>query len=374
MKFLNFKWSALAAILSIGMLASCSDKDNEPTDGGSENDGQDQEQPTPGTPSTGTDDDVTPAQVDKFTPEQSKEYLQNTATNFLNQFKPADQKSLIDLTAYFIDTYGDLEFPDDIDFETRSKGNNAPLAYMKALNRAAKGDVTAITRAASTFNYYVNFGKLTGIYEPNRSRGEWVRTGSSNNIVLKFSNQNGQPVEVTVSQSGGTSDYTYSFTDEWYDYWSDETYRDHYNYYLSIPKKIIAILKENGKELVNTEVNSNINVNGHSFTADITGKMMNIDIQSKINGTDSKVEANTQFSVNGKQLGSVYAVINGSNLCNKDKYESMAEIEDEDEFDREVRKMFKSGSCNVDVMGNVQVDGKFAIYQGMGNDLGCFDN
>ena len=64
-------------LLAVGVLTGCSDKKDE--DGGMEEPKGDME---------------------VMTPTQSKEYLQNTATEVLDLFKPADQKDIIALAAF----------------------------------------------------------------------------------------------------------------------------------------------------------------------------------------------------------------------------------------------------------------------------------
>ena len=341
------KWAALSLLL----LASCGDKDKEEI-----------ENPE-GPQGSGSMTEMTPA--------ESKEYLQNTATEFLNLFNPQDQKQAIELAAYFSSEYADYDAPDEFELEPDGKGRT-PAAYIKAIGDAAKGDLDALTRAATSYSYTIKFDKFAGIYEPNSRYEQWVKTGNSKDIVFRFYDRNGQTAELKISQSGGASDVDFSVMDWDYDYdystgyW--EEFEIKYNYFLSIPKNVTAVLTDNGKELANSTVISSIDIKGHKISADVTAKLMNVNMTAKVEGNDSKVAAQADFFVDGKRVGDTYATVNGSNLCNVDKYESFEDMDD-DEIEAELTKMFKNGDCGANVLDKVQVYGQIDYYRQMPEDL-----
>lgn len=350
MNFSNFKWAL--AVLSLAVLASCGD----------DNKNDDIDNPE-GPQGSGT--------MEVMTPEQSKTYLQNAVVDFLNKFNPEDQKDAIELAAYFSQEYADLEAPEE--FEIEPDGNSrTPGAFLKAIAAAAKGDMDGLTRAANAYSYTLNFDRFTGVYEPSKSKGEWVKTENSNDVVFKFTNKSAQPVVLTVTQSGGVSDFDFSLNDWDYDYNYDtgywEEYEVKYNYYLSIPKTVTANLTENGQELANTVVVSNIDVDGHTISADVNATLMNLKTEAKISGNDSKVEANSVFYVSGEKVGSAYATLTGSDLCNKKKYESFEDMDD-DQIQEEIAKMINKGDCGADLLGMVQVYGQVSYYKDMPDDL-----
>lgn len=341
MRLSNLKWVALSMLV----LASCSDKDDVEI-----------ENPE-GPQGNGT--------MEVMTPEQSKEFLQNTATDFLNLFNPADQKQFVELAAYFDENYGDLEAPDFNFDETRG-----PNSFLNALSRAAKGDIDALTRAANSFTFKINFDKLAGVYEPGKY--QWKKTSDSNDIVFKFSDKNGNPAELTVSQPDKkTSDLDFTFVEWDYDYDSNGNwyeYEEEYQVFLSIPKTVEAKLTANGKQLAYTKCISSIDMKGHSISADVTAELENISATAKISGNDNKVEGRTDIFVNGNKVGYGYATLNGSDLCNKDKWESFEDM-DEDDVDRELANMIKNGSCGGDALGKVQVYGQFTYYKEFTKDI-----
>lgn len=311
--------------------------------------------------------------MEVMTPEQSKSFLQDASIDFLNKFNPEDQKQVIELAAYFSEEYGDLDAPDefDIDDDGDYDYSGSPAGFIKAMAKAAKGDLDAMSRAAFTYSYTFNFNKFAGIYEPSRNRRQWVKTGSSKDIVFRFTNRMAQPVELKITQSGGSSDieYTEKYTD--WDYWTDEEYEEIYKYYISIPKNVTATLTENGKQLAHTTVVSSINLDGHTISADVEATLMNIKADARVNGTDTKVEASANFYVSGAKIGNTYVTINGSNLCNHKKYESFEDMDD-DQLYAEFAKMFQNGSCGVDILGKVQAYGQVNYYRDLPYDLGSY--
>lgn len=353
MKISDLKWAALAVIV----LASCSDKKS---DGEIDN--------PEGPQGSGT--------MAVMTPEESKEFLQTTATDFLDKFKPEDQKAMIDLAGYYDTEFGDFEAPEEFEIKRDDARSRTPRNFLRALASAAQGDLDGLTRAAATYSYTIKFDQFAGVYEPSKKNEAWMKTGSSKDIIFKFMNRAGQQVELKVTQSGGVSDIDYSVTDtdwEWVDGEGYTEVEEVYNYYLSIPKTVTVTLTENGRQLAYTNMVSSIDVKGHTLSADINATLMNLGATAKVNGTDSKVEARMEFMVNNSKIASGYATLNGSNLCNIDKYEAMEDMDD-DELDAELARMFSNADCGVDLLGEVQVYGQATYYKDMPEDMdGYFD-
>lgn len=128
MKLANFKWFALSVIVLAGCGDSKSDNELDNPDGPQ---------------GSGT--------TEVMTPEKSKTFLQNTATDFLNKFNPEDQKAAIELAAYYAEEYGDLDAPEEFIIKADGK-NRMPATYLKALAAAAKGDMDGLTRAATAYS------------------------------------------------------------------------------------------------------------------------------------------------------------------------------------------------------------------------------
>lgn len=346
----KFIWTSL----SLAILASCGGKDDNKIDN------------PDGPQGSGT--------MQEMTPEESKEFLQNAATDFLNLFNPQDQKQAIDLAGYFASEYGDFEAPAEFEIEPDGQ-KRTPSAYIKAIGDAAKGDLDALTRAAMSYSYTIKFDKLAGVYEPSSKDERWVKTGNSKDIVFKFSNKSGQPVELKVAQSGEASNVDFSIIDWDYEYdYETGSYNDFevkYNYFLSIPKNVTASLTENGKEIASSSVVSSIDIDGHKINADVNASLMNLKAIGKVDGSDSKVEARADFFVSGDKVADTYATVTGNHLCDKTKYEYLEDLEDDQAYE-ELAKMFKTGDCAANVLDKVQVYGQIEYYKQLPDDLGSY--
>ncbi|MDE5876446.1 MAG: hypothetical protein K2H47_03005 [Muribaculaceae bacterium] len=329
------------AVVALAMLAGCSDNDPDPVDN--------------------PDGPQGSGEMTEMSPEESKEFLTATSTEFLNLFNPSDQSEAIEVAAYFQKVYGDFDMPQQFrDLEEVRYAS--PAKYFRAIHRAASGDVDALTRAAYTYTYHINFDRFAGKYEPVSSREEWVKTGDSKDIIFVFTDGNNRQCELKASKGAGTSDFDYSYTDEGDGYYDDETY----NYYLSIPKEIKVTLTVGGKVLADSKVVSDINVNGHSLRMETTATLCNLTVNAAVNGTDIKVQANMEAYVSGKKALSSYATVNGHDLCNKNKIEDLI---DRDDADYMLSSMLTDGECGGDVLGKVQVYGQMKYYKGMVDDL-----
>lgn len=289
-------------------------------------------------------------EIEKMTPEESKEYLSNTATEALDLFKTADQKPMIDLAAYFMDTFEDFDFP-EFDFESSDRSYASPSKYIKLLGRAANGDIDALTRATYTYVYNVNFDKIAGIYEPNKSREEWVKTGNSSDIIVKFTDKNGTACSLTVTKSGSNSNLDYEETDSWYG--TTEIYQ----YHVAVPQTVNAVLKCGNTELAKSTVTSSIDINGHTCSIDGTATMCNLKCEFTLRGNDSNVTADAKVYVGTQLLATGHATVNGHNLCNKSFYENAND-------DIDPYSLFTNGSCSADVLGKVQAYGQIKCNKG----------
>lgn len=346
MRLTDLKWG----LLGIAVLASCSDKKSEIDN-------------PEGPQGSGS--------MTVMTPEESKVFLENTATDFLDKFDPEQQRPVIELAAYYEAEYGEYDLP--ANFELKESGRSySPARFLHPLAKAAQGDIDALTRAANSYSYTIRFEQYTGIYEPDPSTESWVRRADSDDVVFQFKNKSGQPVVLKVSQSGGVSDIDLSMTDWDYEYDPEtgmgEDVENTYKYYISLPKNITVTLTENGRELAKTVCKSSIDIDGHTISADVDAVLMDLRAVAKLGGTDSKVESRTEMYVNNEKLATAYATVEGSNLCNRDEYKKLADLE-EDLFHDQLGKMIKSGDCGMDVMGEVQVYGQMSYYTKLPLDL-----
>jgi len=321
-------YTLMAAALAFGscsaILSSCGD-DNEP------------DNPTP------------PAPVidGELTPTESKKHLEETATEVMNYFRPAEQQELIELTSYFGKQYGDLSMPENFDFESTN-----PQSMMSALGEISRGNVAAFASAATTYTYNVNFDRMKGVYKPKGD--EWVKISDSKDIVFQFSNSKQGDAQLTIVASGEVSNFDFTITDWDYDY--DENgnwyeYEEEYKYNIALPHEVKFSLTSEGKELANGAVVSSIDVKGHKFALQAETNVMNINARVEAKGNDSKVEQSSAVKVGGITIISSSAAINGKHLCDRDHWEALEDSDDESAY---LAGIINNASANVDVLGRVQ--------------------
>lgn len=300
-------------------------------------------------------------EMGEMTPSESKQYLTETSIEFMDYYKPADQKEIIDLAAYYLDTYGDYDLPDEFYFEDEDP-YGAPAQFMKEIGKAANGDVSALTRTSYYYSYTFNFDRMAGIYEPKRSYEQWVKTGDSKDIVFKFTDNNGKACEIKVTKSGSESKIEYESVYEDY-YWNDK-YIDTYS--ISIPQNIKATLKQGGKVLVAADVISSIDIKNHKFSVNSEATMCNMKAEMIAEGNDKRLKSETKYSIDGKEIATSSAVINGNDLCNIDKMEEM--IDDDYDYDPLVR-FLSTGEGSINVLGKVQLYASLDYNSRLGEDF-----
>lgn len=323
------------AMISFGA-TSCSDKNNDEPGNGDINFGG----------GSGT--------MEEMTPEESKEYISDAASEALNLINPQDQKQIIDLGVYFVDNYADLEFPgnfyDDEDFDSGFMAD-----YFKATAKGfAQVNGNLITKAVADYVYDINFKDFTGIYQAGIY--EWERVGDSQDVVFKFDDQLGQPVVLTVKGSSNSYSNTVEWTEEDWDYnygYYDETYQAN----VTIPSEITVTLTAGGTQLLSAVVNSNVdlkNQSAASFTADVEVNGGNLKVNAKTSGNNNQISETSTVYVGGSFLVGTEAVVKGNDLCNINYYESLDDTyEDDDEI---FQHLFKSATCQANLINKINVD------------------
>lgn len=295
----------------------------------------------------GPDGPVEPSgSMEEMTPEQSKTFLSDAATELMDYFKPADQKDAIELAAYFQDEYGYYDMPEEFDVEDDEDYYGAPARFIQYVGRAARGDVDALTRSSYYYSYNINFDRFAGVYEPNKRNEEWVKTGNSSDIIFKFTGKNGENCELKVTKSGKDSEINIEYED---DYYYDT---DYYEYNIRIPQNMKATLKSGSKTLATADVTSAIDTKGHTMSVNATATVCNLKAEVAMDGTNSNITADTKFYVDSKQVAYAYAKVSGRNLCDPDKEQELS-----------------SGDCSADVLGKVQAYGDLKYRDSLGDDL-----
>lgn len=320
---------AIAAIsLSLGVTA-CSSDDDKMSDDDEINQGS--------------------GSMSQYSPEESKEFLEEVATKALNMLNPNDQKEIIELSAYFIEEYGDLELPENFMLE-----DNYVTNFFKSMKIAAESNnFGTTTRATEEYVYSLNFNNCKGVYEPGRY--QWVYKEASNDIVFRFTDSKGQNCELRAK--GSSNNYTTSF--EWEDEWDENTKIN-----IQFPGQVDITLKGGNTELLTAKVVSNIDFGGHNFNVSVTGKFANVDVTAQMSGNNSKVDETFTVYLNGQKYLSSKANLSGNHLFDIPYWNKYANRDKEEE---RFNEMFKKGEGTINVLDAVNVDLYYKWVNGLSN-------
>lgn len=316
--FKVFAYAFVAAAVSFGMTA-CGDDD--PKDPGTD--------PLPDGPDQPVVDGI-------LSPEESKEYIEETALQFMDLFKTADQQALVDVADYVNNHYTDLEAPEEW---TKLIGDDyvepypyySPAAMAKAIKKAVKtGDYAAIARAAETI---YRFSDFTGVFEP--AGNQWKKTGDSSDIIFRFQGPKGQ-CELKAAAANGEWDYNY--TD---DYYPED------NFTVKVPKRLTVVFTEGATTHVSAVVDNNVNIKGQAISvkADVTAA--NIHAVADVNGTSSKISETQALAVNGTTYQTSEAALYGSKMLDPETLQAI----DEEEID--INSIFKNAEAKATLMNRV---------------------
>ncbi len=106
--------------------------------------------------------------------------------------------------------------------------------------------------------------------------------------------------------------------------------------------------------------------------------MANISVTAKVNGDNTRVEANSEYFVSGKKVGNAYATLTGKDLCDIKKWEEIVNNENDHinyPSNADVlAKMIDKLDCGADALGKVQVYGQATYYKGMEDDLDFYES
>lgn len=311
---------SLGAILAIGL---CSCSDDEPATGGGNATSPD----TTTNPNTG----AVPS-----TPAEEKTFMEETATQLKQSLDPKDQAKVVNFGTAFTQEFGDFEFD--------GSSINLPRG-VKSLTKAVKSsDWLGMTRAVRQFTY--NFDIAKGIYEPDMNRQVWKRTGDSSDVIFRCS-LSGQPCEVRIAPSDGT--WTETVNGEWYD---EETYEDYPAEYKFIVPKTLRITAIWGSEtLIDAVAKTNYSSADKKASADVDARIANIRITTTSSVVNNQAIANAKVSVGNLTVIDAKAVLNGTDLANVDRYESIVDNEGD------IHQLFNNGSASGNILGRVYIAG-----------------
>lgn len=312
------------------------------------------EEPSTGPVVPGTPDEPT-EQIKVYTPTESKEFLSNTATDFMKIFRAADHAETVHFCQNFGEEYGDLDFPDSFDVLDDDNPSFAPSVFFRNLLHGLKSANPARVNAAPmVYTYNINFSRFTGVYIPGRDA--WIKKSDSKDIVFEF-DLDGYACVLRAEASGGTTDKDIEVSDYDWDYnpstgdWEEYEYTDLYK--LSIPHTVKVSLTKGNSQMLTATINSKIDFKNHNLSWDVYTKVANIEAASKGNGVDSQVTETSSFIVGGKTLITTNSQVNGNHLCNYDKINNSINGEDDDDY--AILTYLTDATSVMNVMDKVQI-------------------
>ncbi len=345
MNYIKFLIGGAAATALALSVASCGDSNEEPQGGKTD------------TKAEWTDSEKENSQK-ITTEEEAKEYIGQTASLVLDKFRPADQRPILELAANFVDAYGDYT----IDLGGSQYG--APRCGSKALGRLFKGfrDAAAsreyLGYAASAQNV-LELGMFTGVYEPDTRRGVFYRAGDSSDIIIRFQS-NGKRCELKVVP--GKAAWTLDAAE------LSEGEIDA----VKIPREMTFSLTEGSTTLVNGSL-ATYWADGSelSFATDVTA--LNVRAAADTKATNSVVKSTEKLFVDGTEIVSASATVNGKGMVTSSTIEKAFDRE-EDTYEtwtgngyetvteyyyeanpRKFANIFQNGSAYAKLLGRVMV-------------------
>lgn len=195
---------------------------------------------------------------------QDKEDFQNIALELRDEFKASDFENIMELAEYIGKEYAE--------YETEKVENWFESCWE---------EIWREIDSKENYEIYESIYKLSvfkGKWTANESTRSWERT-NANNLSVHVKDQNGNPCDITVTQSGNTKK-VYLFEDEHYEYHYESGYDengDWYNshwgtleeverVYVEIPEKVTIVLNQNGNKLAEVIIDTDLSsIVGENF-------------------------------------------------------------------------------------------------------------
>lgn len=182
--------------------------------------------------------------------EDSKKELENIASQLCDEFVASDFENILDLAEYI------SQECEKYDAEEHEEWFNDILNGFKKLKEH--------NGLYPTYEIYYRLSAFKGKFVANENSHRLERS-ESDNLSLHIKDQNGNPCEVIITTSGKTktvycttdTDYNYGW-DEYNNYYWNETIEDVEKYYIEVPEKVTAILKQNGTKLAELVINTDL--------------------------------------------------------------------------------------------------------------------
>ena len=133
--------------------------------------------------------------METLSPNAQKDKLVEIAEEMMEMFRPKDQRELIELADYLVYKYGEY------DWEPAYEHYEDELPFLRQLARGIRTLVEENVTHNLAMEIY-KFPRFTGIFEANDDEETWEYVGESDNIVLRFKNEEGEVCEAVLTGKG----------------------------------------------------------------------------------------------------------------------------------------------------------------------------
>lgn len=311
MKFTILKPFALMAIGAMFALpiVGCSDDKDEPGE-----------------------DPVNPDNPDVPTVVDDKEFLENTANEFMRLFNAADQQPIVDLANEFADMYGDYEMPEEFDVWATT-----PTDMLNKMSKTLASKKFGALMASYTEYYTWDFTNYAGVYEPG-SNYIWVKVEDSDDVVFRYKNRTGETCTISAKASA--------------DVWTTTNEVEGDIHTLNMPKQLNVTITKGTKEMLNATLKSNF-VENESLELSLASTFCNIAVDAALQATNTTMTHSSTLKVDGETVLTGSATVTGRSFCNKDFIRRQIENGTEDVLLDYVDK----GDATTDMLGKLQIKG-----------------
>ena len=283
---------------------------------------------------------------------EAQKKLEGYASEFVDAFKPEDQKTAIETLNKFISLMDDLGSPDRWNKDDKDLKKNFVAEYAQNVAVAlSKKDYSKSTTVNEEF--FFDFDEYAGIYtEENDS---WTYAEASNVIVFKFKSEG---IDCEFKAEKGSGKVSEQFDN------GDEILK------IGAPAGVTITCNYGGEELVKTVANVKYD-SRKSLQATVSCKVANLEVKSITSITNDKISDTQTVAIDGNTLLWTEVYANGNHFTDVSHFEERVgeREEDEDEEldeesddedveeddDDDPRDYLTSAGGKLNVMGNVQV-------------------
>lgn len=353
--------------------------------------------------------------LDPLTPKEQKTRIKEIGLKFVDAIEAKTHENLVEVLAYMDDEgYAEydideeyIEILEDLytetvigDYAPARKAN--PIKAMQGLMAlsldAAQTGAQLATRADDIYMYTLEAGlkDLYGGFKPDTRNEVWVYDSSiSDRVEVSFTDDQDQEWVATLKGSKETTTVQltgeYIYYDGYVSSWGSSVYDEHekYDITIEVPKVITLSVACSGKTVVDMTVNSSLPFeidlyendyysyyygsveSNYEYDYSIDYKNLNLDAKLNVNGyaeswvvKASKTNINTtaEVKIDGKSMLKANATLNADIENIIEQLNDAANEDSDDEIELDF-KALKSFTMNIDVMGELQIQGKCSEFE-----------